>query len=220
MPPDDNDADVFLNTGTYSGADWPAWEPIGTDGDPVPGSDRCALAVGTSECSRCLSHGITPLQQTRSAIEGAINALQSPTGTTNIPQGLGWAWRVLMPSAPFTEAIENPPYRRQQAIVLLTDGENVGGSGDGYKTVFGLGAGAGPAGMNGRLQTLAANIKAQGVLIYVIQFANNNADLRALLESIASGPDAPFYHFAPSASELTRVFREVANNLSELRLSK
>ena len=59
-------------------------------------------------------------------IEDAVDDLTSPEGQTNIPQGLGWAWRVLMPSAPFTEAIPDPPYRRQQAILLLTDGENVG----------------------------------------------------------------------------------------------
>jgi len=129
------------------------------------------------------------------------------------------AWRVLKPSAPFTEAIPDPPYRRQQAILLLTDGQNVGGSGDGYKAVWGTGSAAYDE-MNSRLLTLAGNVKADGVIVYVIQFANDDEDLKNLLKQVASGPDAPYYHLAQGAAELQTVFREVANHLTELRLSK
>lgn len=214
-----NDGDILLDIGLIGSADWIAWEAIGPDGDPVPGSDECAMSIGGQECGPCLGNGITPLQHSKAVIEGKIDDLTSPQGQTNIPQGLGWAWRVLMPSTPFTEAIPDPPYRRQQAILLLTDGENVGGVGDGYKTTWGTG-GAAFDEMNDRLITLAANIKADGVIVYVIQFANDDEDLKNVLKQVASGPDAPFYHLAPGAAELQTVFREVANHLTELRLSK
>ena len=217
---DANDGDILLDVGLIGTADWGGWEPIGPDGDPDPDWwNECAMSVGGQECGPCLSHGITPLQHSKTTIEDAVDDLTSPEGQTNIPQGLGWAWRVLMPSAPFTEAIPDPPYRRQQAILLLTDGENVGGSGDGYKTVWGTGGGAYDE-MNDRLTDLAANVKASGVIVYVIQFANDDEDLKNLLKQVASGPDAPFYHLAPDAAELQNVFREVANHLTELRLSK
>jgi len=103
--------------------------------------------------------------------------------------------------------------------VLLTDGENVGGSGDGYKGTWGTGGTAHDE-MNGRLLALAGNVKADGVIVYVIQFANNDEDLKNILKQVASGPNAPYYHLAPGASELQTVFREVANHLTELRLSK
>ena len=74
--------------------------------------------------------------------------------------------------------------------------------------------------MNDRLRLLAANIKASGVKIYTIQFANSGGPLQALMKEIASGPDAPYYHYAPDGSTLQTVFQEVANHLSELRLSK
>jgi Mg-chelatase subunit ChlD len=214
-----NDGDILLNIGAIGTKDWLAWEPIGPDGDPLPGSDECAMSVGGQECGPCLSHGITPLQHSKAVIEGKIDALTSPQGQTNIPQGLGWAWRVLKPSAPFTEAIPDPPYRRQQAILLLTDGENVGGSGDGYKATWGTGGTAHDE-MNSRLLALANNVKADGVIVYVIQFANNDENLKNLLKQVASGPEAPYYHLAPGAAELQTVFREVANHLTELRLSK
>ncbi len=66
----------------------------------------------------------------------------------------------------------------------------------------------------------ADNIKADGVIIYVIQFSNHGSKLRALLQTVASGPDSPYYFFAPNASTLRTVFRQIADHLSALRLSK
>jgi len=221
---DDDDGDIRMGPFSGGGTDWPAWQPIfpGDDpqwgGEPVPGPDRCELDIG-GECRPCLNHGITPLQHTKAKIQEAVDDLVSPTGTTNIPAGLGWAWRVLMPDPPFTEAVPDPDYDRDQAIILLSDGENVAGAGDAYKTVFGTGW-VGRNAMNERLRTLADEIKAQGVIIYVIQFANSGGDLQTLLQDVASGPESPYYHYAPDADTLSQVFREVANHLSQLRLSK
>ncbi len=213
------DADTLLGPVATAGADWPAWQPVGPEGEPVSGRPRCALAVDNRECTPCLGHGITPLQNQKQTILDAVAALTEPGGTTNIAAGLGWAWRVLKPDAPFTEALADPGYDRQQAIVLLTDGENFAGSGDGYRTVFGYGN-AGRPGMDARLRLLADNVKADGVIIYVIQFANDGTALQALLKDVASGPDSPFYNYAPDAATLERIFREVADHLSELRLSR
>lgn len=213
------DADHLYGPVSTVTTDWPAWQPIGPEGEPVDGWNKCSSAVWGSECQPCLDHGITPLQNAKQPMLDAIEALQVPEGTTNIPQGLGWAWRVLLPPAPFTEAVPDPEYRRQQAIVLLTDGENYGGSGDGYKGTFGTGNAARPE-MNARLLEVAANIKADGVIVYVIQFANDGTGLQTLLKQVASGPETPYYHYAPDGASLQQVFHEIANNLSELRLSK
>jgi Mg-chelatase subunit ChlD len=214
----DDDADIWLADRSGLSWDWIAWEPVGPEGEPAE-AGNCTSAVGNQECRPCLDHGITPLQNTRLAIDDAIDELITPEGVTNIPQGLAWAWRVLSPTAPFTEADPAPTGRRQQAIILLTDGANFAGSGDGYKTVFGYGASGRPE-MNDRLRALAANIKATDVTIYAIQFANNGGPLQALMKEVATSPDSPFYHYAPNAAALEQVFREVANHLSELRLSK
>ncbi len=196
-----------------------AWQPLGPESEPVAGSTRCARAVGNIECTPTLRHGITPLQNQKQVILDAVSALTSPRGTTNIPGGLGWAWRVLKPPAPFTEAVADPDYDREQAIVLLTDGENFGGSGDGYKATFGYGASARPD-MNARLLALADDVKADGVVIYVIQFSNSGTRLRTLLQTGASGPGAPYYFFAPDSDTLQQAFREIADHLTQLRLSK
>ena len=171
-------------------ADGVAWQPVGPEGEPVPGFAGCALAIGFIECAPTLSHGITPLQNQKQVILDAVNALASPRGVTNIPGGLGWAWRVLKPPAPFTEALPDPEYDREQAIVLLTDGENYGGSGDGYKGTFGLGGTARPD-MNDRLPQVADTIRADGALVYVVQFAFAEAAPQTLPRTVASGPGSP-----------------------------
>jgi len=221
----DDDADVILGSLSFTGGDWVAWEPIGPEGEPVPGSAECDLSLSSSQdCDVCLDHGITPLTSTKSEALAAVNELQNAVGGTNVPQGLGWAWRVLMPGAPFDEADPNPPGNRQQAIVLLTDGENCGWWGDGYKGIWIIGSSAACAEsrdeMDARLEILATNIKASGVDIYTIQFANSGTEMQALLKSVATKPDSPYYHYAPDAATLQTVFQEIANHLSTLRLSK
>lgn len=216
-----NDADTIEGSLTTPTGSWIAWQPIGPEGEPVSGGADCSSAIGGSECVACptQSWSITPLQSSKSAIQAAISRLTTPTGNTNIPQGLGWAWQVVTHNDPYNQSEENPTGRRRQAIVLLTDGANVGGSGDGYKGVFGLGSSARPA-MDSRLRQLAANIKASGVYIYAIQFGNDDSGMQDLLEEIATKPTAPYYNYAPDSATLQTVFQEVANHLSSLRLSR
>jgi hypothetical protein len=47
-------------------------------------------------------------------------------GGTNQAEGLAWGWRVLSPSAPFTEGrpYNDPSDPVRKVIVLMTDGEN------------------------------------------------------------------------------------------------
>ncbi|HUT49105.1 MAG TPA: pilus assembly protein TadG-related protein [Alphaproteobacteria bacterium] len=211
-----NDADIIEGTLTTPQGDWIAWEPIGNEGEPQPGGLKCSSGGGT-ECTACPNVGITPLNQSKTTITNAINAL-SAGGYTNIPQGLAWAWRVLTPGPPFEEAELTPDGPRVQAIVLLTDGQNWAWYGDAYKAIWGTGTPK--AQMDARLLALAANIKATGVIIYVIQFADGSATLQNLLKQVATEPASPYYHYAPDPSSLTTVFTEIANHLSELRLSK
>ncbi len=192
--------DVWLGPETYDETDWFGWEP--------------------NTLSRCLSHGITPLQSTQTDINDAIDELLSPDHVTNIAQGLAWAWRVVSPGAPFDQADPNPKGNHQRAIVLLTDGEQWGNSRDAYKAVFGSGSSAGPNGQNDRLRELATNIKREGIRIFVIQFYYDSGSLANLMKDVASGSGAPYYHFAPDGDALRDAFTEVADELSALRISR
>ena len=215
---DSNDADLLLGPLSVGGADWPGWQPIGPDAEPSIGGS--SWAGGTcGNCGACLDHAITPLTDDRSAIEAAIADMTNPDGQTNIVQGLAWGYRVLSPGEPFDQADPNPVGNHQRAIVLLTDGQHWGNQGDAYDGAFGSGAGAGAVGLDQRLRDLATYIKSQGITIYAIQYYFDNGPLASLMQDVATEPGAPYYHFAPDAAALDAVFEEIANHLSNLRLS-
>jgi len=263
-----NDADLSLGSVTAGGKTWPAWEPIPRDeGEPVSargqncdtaywnagqatsadGSPRPAgwpnppspLHSNFEECTACPTIGILPLQTNQTSVTDMISAL-STGGATDAPQGLFWAWEVLMPGAPFDEAKVNPPFQRAQAIVFMTDGYNEGQDGDGYHGWFDSGPPAGtitskgdmtmPDGstvknnLNNRLLALAAKIKgttptdASAVKIYVIQYQQSDPTLGTLLKAVATQPAAPYYFFAPDNTSLQSAFDQIAASLSALRL--
>ena len=223
-----NDGDTSYGADTFDNKDWPAWEPIG--GEEAAGGGgaskkkkkkkkKKAGGYGSGEDQQCLNHGVTPLQNSKSAIADAIEALTNPEGATNIAQGLVWAWRVLMPAEPFTEAdpdADPVPYR---AIVLLTDGRNCGSEWDAYKGELGDCSGA-RAELNARLTTIAARVKADGIKIIAIQFANGGGDLEDLMKAVASEPNEPYYFYAPDAAALEDVFNQIGAHITDVRLSR
>lgn len=199
--------------------------------------------AGAQDCTNTALPGIVPLQgvkdaTSKSVLTNSINALyagsNAPTGNTNAPQGLYWAWEVLMPGAPFSQAKVSTPFKRTQAIVLLTDGQTTGNNGDAYMGVFGPDNGAATTSahgllspgknnnLNNRLLALASKIKgsnpAQGVKIFVVQYAESDPNLKTLLKQVATEPGAPYYFYAPGATELQNAFKQIAAALSVLRL--
>jgi Flp pilus assembly protein TadG len=161
----DNDADLTLGAATVGGTSWPGWEPISeTEGDSSScfqaswNNGQSAFAfvspfffpapngwytLSNSQrhndgCSDCPDNGILPLQSNTTAVKTMIGKLDDD-GNTNAAQGLFWAYEVLMPGAPFDEAVVSPPFPRAQAIVLMTDGQSHGGNGDAYHGWFGAG---------------------------------------------------------------------------------
>ena len=159
----DNDADLTLGATTVNGVSWPGWEPIAND----EGDGSCSQSTWNNSaagsvfdftyftfyrpkgwyalpqnqrhgdtCSSCLATSILPLTSSITDVKNMIDKLAAKD-TTNAPQGLFWAWEVLMPGDPFNQAVVSPPFPRAQAIVLMTDGQSHGGNGDAYHGWFG-----------------------------------------------------------------------------------
>lgn len=225
--------------GTPTRPSVPAQPAYWVVGNPSQGS-----ATG-SDCTKSLTHGILPLQGVKDAaskqlvldaIDGLYTGTSKPDGNTNAPQGLYWAWEVLMSGEPFSQAKSVTPFTRTQAIVLLTDGAITGENGDAYKGVFGPDSGAGTTNkhgiistgvnnnLNNRLLKLASNIKgadpAQGVKIYVVQYDEPSASLKTLLQKVATETAAPYYYQASDSAGLQTAFQKIAASLSVLRLAQ
>ncbi|ODR95539.1 hypothetical protein AUC70_01050 [Methyloceanibacter stevinii] len=178
----------------------------------------------------CPPRPITALSDSKSDVTDAINALQA-NGYTNIPAGLLWGWRVLSPSAPFTEAEAYDEEERVKAIVLLTDGSNDPGrvynhngsnyNAFGYPSEGHLGSTSGSTAENEldeKTETVCNNIKAKGILIYTIGFRVSSSSTHTLLRNCASKPD--MYYNSPSNSQLAAIFADIAQGLSELRIAQ
>jgi Flp pilus assembly protein TadG len=75
----------------------------------------------------CAASAIVPLTDSRTVIEAGIDAMTA-RGSTVLPEGLAWGWRVMSPTAPFTEGASYTDQKWRKVVVFMTDGEDdVGG---------------------------------------------------------------------------------------------
>ncbi len=196
----DDDADHLLYDADVGGVTWDSW-------DPMP---RRVVYPGNGYLYtvRCPDWGISPLTGTKATTTAAINELDDPEGTTTIAQGLVWAWRTLMPGVPFDEANTDSDVNR--AIVIMTDGMNTSSFRDAYRGDLNTSE------MDDRLSAVAAQAKATGIDIYVVEYHVETN----LMKSVASLTTAPYYFHADNAADLEAAFDKIGSELSELRVSK
>lgn len=72
--------------------------------------------------------------------------------------------------------------------------------------------------INSRMTTLCTALKQKGVIIYTIVLQVNNAATQQLYENCASKPE--YYFLSPTAADLSAIFRQIATQLSNLRLAR
>lgn len=183
----------------------------------------------------CDSAAITPLTSTRATLDSAVAALDA-AGNTNILEGMMWGWRVLSPTAPFTEGKGYNAANNRKVLILMTDGQNNYGGWDSnqnfnYSKYFTYGyAKDGHIGqttysnstLNSLLdtKTLAActNAKNKGLVIYTIGFGSGATASQNLLRSCASSPS--FFYQPVNSSDLQPVFLAIAESINRLRLAQ
>lgn len=179
----------------------------------------------------CTVRPVTAMTSTKSTLINAINAMDAG-GSTVIPAGLAWAWRLISPSPPFAEGVAYDDEKTIKAIILLTDGQNDVGGGmsnhnHSYFSAYGY-AQSGHLGstncyqaeatLNAKTATLCTNIKDKGIRVYTITFQLNNASIKDLMRNCATEPK--MYFDSPSNSQLDTIFADIASGLSDLRISK
>jgi hypothetical protein len=181
-------------------------------------------------------------------VQTKINAMKA-AGDTNIPMGLMWGWHLVSPNAPFADGVAYDTPNVTKYIILMTDGENTysdasNGNNQNQSEYTGLGyvwqrrlgnTTDFPATstrtdlMNDRLKLLCANLKKEpggggsknsaepGIQVYSIGVGVNTST-KSLLQNCATKSD--MYYDVSNASEMTPVFTRIANEISQLRLSK
>ncbi len=190
----------------------------------------------TGPAYNCPPTAITPLTNTKSTVTDAIEALEAK-GNTVIPAGLLWGWRALSPTVPFTEGAPYDDEKWVKAVVLLTDGQNdiSGGKNNLNKSVYNafgyaknghLGNKNGSQAhstLNTMVKTVCESIKDSGgednkILVYTIGFQVSDTTTNNMLKNCATKPD--MYYNSPTNEQLSLVFADIAQGLSELRIAR
>jgi Flp pilus assembly protein TadG len=158
---------------------------------------------------------IVPLSYNWTSLTATISAMQ-PTGGTDQPIGLAWAWQTLAQTAPMNAPAEDPNYTYQHAIILLSDGLNT----EDRWPAYGDGTTQYGGQIDARQKILCDNIKAQGITIYTIQVNTGSPPdpTSPVLSYCASGSQN--FYLLYSASQVVTAFNSIGTSLSQLRVAR
>lgn len=205
-------------------------------------------ASGGSPNQDCPTNALTPLTGTKATVKAAIDAMY-PQGYTNIHQGTIWGFHMLSPTEPLTQgkAYEDAT---SKVMIVMTDGENTVDSyganmnnADTFQAYGWPGAPSATGGVsyNGRIfsndypepssdeevtasmdsRTLEACTNAKlndKITIFTIGLSAPNQKTIDLLTDCATVPENAYFPTDPT--KLTEVFKTIADQLSNLRLSQ
>ncbi len=163
--------------------------------------------IYNAQCSR---RPMVPLSTDWNMLRNEIDAMTAG-GATNTTIGFVWGWQLLTSGALLSNAAAPSANELDKVMVYMTDGENTY-----YRQGIGSCTGSSHCpGVDTRTAMVCDAIKQTGIIVYTVRLINGNA---ALLRNCASHPS--MYYSVDTASELTDVFKSIAQALSNLRLSK
>jgi Flp pilus assembly protein TadG len=178
----------------------------------------------------CNLQKILPLTNNKLTIQSYVNGMVT-TGNTHISLGASWGWRVLSPTAPYTEGVDYSDPEWTKAMVFMTDGVNTIPTNNTWHkssyTAFNFliraqlgttNGGTAELELDDRTELVCNRIKDAGIRVYTILLMENSNRSQNLMRNCATDPS--LYFDSPTAAELTPVFQAIAQDLSNLRLSQ
>lgn len=173
----------------------------------IPGLSEISNEWPRPECGE----EIQVLTNNMDLVRTKIDAL-SASGNTYIPAGLIWGWRTLNNEAPLTEAASNASKANvRRVLVLMTDGANLN-SADGETHT-----GTDVTKSNVLTGRMCANVKADKVEMFTVAYEFDGVDTLKVLRNCASKKEN--YYLASNASELKSAFEDIAESLTDIRIS-
>ena len=182
----------------------------------------------------CPSSTITPLSTDRTALKTQINDMVVG-GSTAGQIGLAWGWYMVSPNFGYLwpSASQRPDVYGakdlMKVVILMTDGAfNTPYCSDVIAADAGSGSGATGDHINcnatngsafTQAEALCNSIKAKNVVLYTVGFdVGTDATAKAMLTSCAT--DTAHVFFPATGSELKSTFKAIAQEISNLRISK
>lgn len=186
----------------------------------------------------CVSEPILPLTDDYEEVKKRIDALVAK-GSTNLLEGVAWGWRVLSEGEPFAQGRPKSDANNEKIMIFLTDGANTwtqmpkrwngpsnqlksGYSSFGYLVDERLVEDASSASfitqtMDAKTETTCTNSKQDGITIYTIRLELKDTATGNMLKRCATS--SKHYFDVPDASDLEKVFDEIANRIRQVRIT-
>jgi len=181
----------------------------------------------------CGDAEVLPLTNRMTRVKNAINAMVADGGT-NIHMGTIWGWRVLSPTKPYTQGAEYDA-GSSKVMIIMTDGQNYASqsntlNGAYYYSAYGwpYNERLGRVGwsnsqmiteMDNRTKMSCTNAKAAGIEVYTIGLGISSGSTNGrMLTDCATSSSHDFFPSSPS--DLNATFKKIADQLSDLRISR
>lgn len=177
---------------------------------------------------------IVPLTSTLSKVNAGIDAMQYWNGSgTNIAEGLAWGWRVLSPTAPYTQAAAFNTEKVSKILVIMTDGTNVsyGASSTINKSDYGsygflsdqrinstTTQAQAETYLNTSTASMCTEIKKLGIEVYTVLYNTTASSVVNLFTNCATRKENFF--MASDVASLKSAFSAIGQSVSGVRLTE
>ncbi|MEL6361035.1 MAG: VWA domain-containing protein [Pseudomonadota bacterium] len=159
---------------------------------------------------------LTPLTDSKTTVTNALDAMAVQGSSTYIPTGLSWAYRLLTPGAPFNEGASYEDVENEgglKVLIVMSDGANTKSADYPTHNYNDNGVDADKI-----FNETCDEAKDDDIEVYSIAFEVTDPTIKTLLEDCATSTD--HYFNASNADKLVDAFDQIADNLTELALSK
>ncbi len=142
-------------------------------------------------------------------LTNAVNAMTAG-GSTNQPIGLAWGWQAMTGGSPLNAP--TLPANTSRYIIILSDGLNTQDrwTGDG---------GNDDSGTDGRMNTVCANAKAAGIIIYAVFVdLNGTQGNSTVLQNCAT--DSSHYYDLTTSGSIVTAFQTIGQQITNLHVAQ
>ena len=192
-----------------------------TDAAPF-GKDAFKISADLPSAQSCPNAPIVPMTDNKSLLKSTVNSY-SAGGSTAGQLGAAWAWYLISPNwATIWPSASKPADYNDgktiKTVLLMTDGV--------YNTIGGVNKGDGSveAVQASKISVdICTGMKGKGVIVYTVGFDLNSAGAykTRVIDTLTSCASEPAKFFrAENGDELEKAFKQIAEDIVRLRLSK
>jgi Flp pilus assembly protein TadG len=207
------------NTTQWTPANHNTWNGCVTDRDQnYDTTNATPISGGTlfpAEQYDACPTAIVPLTYDWTALSKKIDAM-APNGGTNQAIGLAWGWQSLSQTSPLNAPAEDPNYKYQHVVIILSDGLNTQDRWYGNGSTW-------SSQVDARQELACDNMKNAGITIYTVQVNTDKEATSSVLQYCAGAKagvgDTSKFFLLTTPNQIITTFAQIGTSLSQLRIA-